>query len=218
MSKMAALLTNFNYFIKDITMTKLKLIAFVAAFFISSIAPANAAPVTLNVKWSGASFANNATATGFIKFDNSVFPEVGAQNWWDISNAAIIDLGLTISGASSGNGTFSKNDFQAIYFATPSVLNLSSELIGQTLTNGCAFGTSTGACGNGLGGDFNLFGATAGAPTGTYYFQLTTAGGENMLVTSMSRVNAVPVPAAVWLFASGVAGLMGARRKQQAAA
>lgn len=185
-----------------------------AALSLCCVGSALANLITFDVQWSGSSFGNNASATGFITFDDAVLPEVGVQNVLGLPNAAIIDLGITISGSIGGNGSFGISDFGSFFFWTPSPLDLSTELIGQNLTNGCTFGTSQGPCGNGLGGDFNLFGSTAGAPIGTYFFQLTTAGGDNMLVTSMTP--SIPEPASLALLGIGLFGLGVMRRKQRA--
>jgi PEP-CTERM motif len=177
---------------------------------------ASAAIVKLNITWSGASFGNGATATGILSIDDSALPTIGRLPLINLPNAAVTALSITISGPYAGNRAFGISSFGSIYFQVRSELNFGQELIGQIQTNGCAFGTSTGPCGNGLGGDFNLFSNGGGAPSGTYYFRLTTADGENMLVTSMTAVQgAVPEPAS-WALMLGGFGLIGAamRRRQ----
>lgn len=172
---------------------------------------ASAADRRFNVRWSGDSFGNGATATGFIEFDDTVIPNVGFQNTIPISD--VIDLGITINGSVGGNGTFGKSDFGFIYFATPTSLDFTQELIGQPVSGGTDwYGNNDG----GSGGDFNLFGNTGDAPFGTWYFTLTTAGGDSMRVTSMTPAGGVPEPAS-WAMMIGGFGMVGAamRRRQK---
>ena len=85
------------------------------------------------------------------------------------------------------------------------------------MTNGCAFGTSTGVCGDEEGGDFNLFGDSASAPVGVWYFNLATndEDGDQMLVTSMLKrtAAAVSAPSTIAIFSIALLGLVGLRRK-----
>ena len=78
-------------------------------------------------------------------------------------------------------------------------------MIGQILPNGCAFGTSRGACGDGAGGDFNLFGF-GDAPFGSWQFELTLPSGDAMLLTSLKRAD-VPEPGSLGLLALALAGV-----------
>jgi hypothetical protein len=49
------------------------------------------------------------------------------------------------------------------------------------------------------------------------YFQGVNAGGEGIEKKGFYTVTAVPVPAAIWLFGSGLLGLIGIARRKKAA-
>jgi hypothetical protein len=181
---------------------------------------AQAAIHTMDVTWSGDAFGNSAVATGVFTFDDTIVPDLGGiQNTHAVGDGGLLSLSMDISGASSGNGHFTLADFGSYYFAAYSPLNYSQQLIGQSMGNGCSFGNLV-ACYGGGSGDFNLFASAAGAPTGTFYFQLTTnnGGGDNMYVTSI-QPGGVPEPA-TWGLMIGGFGLAGAalRRRRTAAA
>jgi len=186
---------------------------------------ANAAIVTFDIEWSGEVYENAATATGFITIDDALLPS-GDEGGVALPSAAVVDLGIDITGAAAGNGHYSLPDFGSVVFASISPLNLRHQLIGQIMSNGCAFGTShDDVCGDGNGGDFNLFGQTGLAPFGTWFFELAADGGngDKMAVTSMIARGAdagVPEPAS-WALMIGGFGLAGGalrRRRRLAAA
>ncbi|PZN93706.1 MAG: hypothetical protein DCF31_11880 [Alphaproteobacteria bacterium] len=189
---------------------KIKLLAFGAALALS--AAANAAVFT--VTWSGAPFNNGASAIGHFDFSATPADLGGAQNQNSFPSANVQLLDLTISGATTGNGSFAQTDFASYYFASFSQLDYSQELIGQAMGNGCSFGKAD-FCSFGQFGDFNLFGQFNGAPTGTSYFTLSTAGGDRMIVTSMaSAVPSVPEPASWAMLIAGF-GLTGAAMRRR---
>jgi hypothetical protein len=168
---------------------------------------------TYNLMWSGAPFSNNATATGQIVLDLTTLPNPGGPAY-DMYND-IQSLTLTVTGASSGNGTWTKADLAPIsnlntytYWDTGgATLNMQQELVGQP-TTGNPWGTP-----DGLSGDFNLF-FTNGGPLGTFYFTLTTSGGlgDSMLLESVAP--AVPEPGTLALAGSGVILLAGTIRRK----
>jgi len=186
---------------------------FAAAATLSALCAVSAvaAPLTFNITWSGAAYQNGASGTGVITLDESLALN---NNLTSTGDPLLGSLNITISGASSGNGSFSAGDFTYFYFLGLAQLDLSQELIGQTMNNGCLFGTSTGICGDGQGGDFNIFGAFP-APNGVYYFDLALSSGERMMVTSIIQPSDVPEPASIALFGLAAAGLALARRRKQ---
>src|SRR5271169_3440708 len=66
---------------------------------------------TYNLAWSGATFGNGATATGQITLDLTTLPNPG-PTVYDMYND-ISSLTITVVGASSGNGTWTKADLCA---------------------------------------------------------------------------------------------------------
>jgi hypothetical protein len=167
---------------------------------------------TYDITWSGASFNNSATATGQITLDLTTLPNPGGPAYDMINDIA--SMTLTVTGASSGNGTWSKSDLAPIsnlgtytYWDTGgATLNMLQQLVGQP-TTGNPWGTP-----DGISGDFNFF-FTNGGPIGTFYFTMTTAGGngDSMLLTS---VEPVPEPGTIVLAGSGVMLLAGSIRRR----
>ena len=120
-----------------------------------------------SLQWSGTSFGNSAVATGTIDLNVSTMPNPvntgGSLPSW------VNSLNVTVSGASSGNGSFTPADFGSIIFNSQGfTLNLNAELVGQ---NGGLF--------TGMSGDFNIFRAagTPTAPNGTSPNVLRAGGG-----------------------------------------
>ena len=110
------------------------LLALVAGF-ISFPGMASAALYVYNITYSGASRGNTATAFGTITLEDPPNPGISS----DFSK--VISLTLTVSGASSGNVTFTKSDFIGWSWATNGgTLDLDAELIGQS-TDGLPWGT-----------------------------------------------------------------------------
>ncbi|HSQ81636.1 MAG TPA: hypothetical protein VLU54_10975 [Casimicrobiaceae bacterium] len=176
---------------------------------------AQAAPVTFNFQYA----VGGATATGHVTFESTLLPNPGVLNV-PLPNPAVLDLQVTVSGATAGNGTYGLGSFTGIVFDTGgATLDFSTQLVGQpTLTSN--WGTPNG----GPGGDFNLFGA-APAPRGVYFFTLGANGGaaDPMVLVSMTQAGgATPVPAldgrglvllAVLLGGVGLAALPRSRRR-----
>ena len=184
--------------------------SFTTVFFLASslgVSTASASIETFDIQWSCAAFGNTAIANGYITIDTSLLPAADPTSGYiDLtsSTSSVLDFSITVTGDTSdsgnGNGTFTlaNSDFYGLEFFAPSALDLSSQLIGQSLSTGTTFGNV--ANGNDAG-DFNLFGLGY-APTGTgANFTITTdaGNGENLSVTSITHVaTAVPEPES-WL-------------------
>lgn len=172
---------------------------------------AQAALLTFNLGWSGASQGNTAQATAVLVVDDSMLPNPGSTGGNGasalFSELGIVRFDLVVTGASSGNGSFSITDFVSVAWDTgDQPLDLTQELVGQD--NGQFPWGSQG----GMGGDFNVF-ALDPAPSGTNFFVLTTNGGmgDDMVLTNFTPV---PIGATLPLALSalGALGVFGGRR------
>lgn len=202
----------------------------IAALFVVASSAVQAQLATFDLSYSGASYGNNAVAAGTITINEALFNNPGRndQNGGSIlprpGNKFVTALTLTVSGASSGNGTFTLSDFGDIILDTNGgTLDLTKELVGQP-TSGDPFGTP-----NGNGGDFNLLNrdqntgivANPNAPN-AFFFSLSTEGGSGDILALTSfrpaAPAAVPEPGSVALLAD--MGLSGAgfliRRRKNA--
>lgn len=177
---------------------------------IGTCVPVNAA--VFNLQYSGASLGNSATATGQIDIDPSALT-IGPNSLKPID--LINSLTLTISGATSGNGTFTKNDFSSFVFTSSSPLDFSKELVGQPIAGGI-WGETTVSFNP---GDFNLFSDQPNVLTGLDHYTLGTFRGrvEQIRLTSFAPVQSVPEPSSLLgLLAIGTLGTGSLlRRKQQ---
>lgn len=191
---------------------KFKTVLVVTALF----AAASAEAKIFTVKWSGAQFGNSATATGTFDINTALYPTLGGSQPNIAVGPDFKVLGVKVTGASSGNGSFTQSNFNSAYFAAFSPLNYNKELIGQPLSNGFTYG-SFGAGYGGPSGDFNLFGSTSGAPNGTFYFQLQTSNGSGDRLAVTSIAPGVPEPASWALMVAGF-GLVGAAARRRKAA
>lgn len=147
-------------------------VLFLTFCLLSATAPA-AILRTFDVAWSGASFGNSAVATGQITIDTTLLPNPGSAsspNW-------VSSFSIKVSGASSGNGVWSKVSFGMLGFHTGSTaLDFSRELVGQNGW-GTVFNGAT---------DFLLSSPLNLAPKNTSFFTIQTNGGtgEKLRLTS----------------------------------
>jgi hypothetical protein len=178
-------------------------VTFALLLILGITAEAHAAPVTFDFTFQDPN--GPAQAVGFITFEANLLPNpepCTEGGGFTLPNLAVLALQVTVSGATSGNGTFGLTDFEEIAWCTNgATLDICTELVGQP-TRDDPWGTSS----DGEGGDFNLFSVAPPAPEGMWHFALCAdAGqGECMLLTSMLarecvRVHReVPVPAIDW--------------------
>jgi len=195
-----------------------------------------AAPITFDLTYSGSSYGNKeAVATGWITFADFGLPNPGAYEDGTIPDW-VTGLSLTVSGTSSGNGTFGLADFGVLFWdtgyivnATPALkrpgllfhqvpkhatLDLTKELIGQTSSgSSLAWGTT----GEGGGGFLLVAKSGTSAPTGidNELFSLMTGNGtgDALLLTSM-RPSAIPEPSTyAAIIGAAVLGIAVLRRR-----
>lgn len=201
--------------------------AICAAFlFVGAV---QAAPVTFNFTYSGTAtpppasvsaatnpiypkattaVASAATITGSITFESTLLANPG-NNQINLPSPAVLALTVTVSGTSTGNGTFGISDFVSVAFDTHGgTLDFSKQLVGQP-TSGAPWGTAY----NGSAGDFNLFG-TGSAPVGGNYFTLCASGGGGCAsltsaINAAAATTTAPTPALDRWALLALAGLLG---------
>lgn len=112
--------------------------------FLAAAATANAY-TTFYLQYSGVSHGNSAIATGTIVIDTDLLLNPGGLFEPLPLSPTVVGGSLTVSGATSGNGTFTLDDYSDWLWYTGGVaLNLSTELVGQpTSTN--TWGSVSGA-------------------------------------------------------------------------
>ena len=159
-----------------------------------------------NLTWSGAVYSNSATATGVIGLDLATIPAAPSH----LSNSIpswITSFTITITGASSGNGTFTLTDFNAFYFDSGGVtLNYTTDLMAQA--GGLMFSSV---------GDFSIFGIQIPDPVAIAPSTIATdfSNGDFLVLTSFTP--APVVPAGVPNIAAWMSSLNGSARLYNAA-
>lgn len=167
--------------------------------------------------WSGAGAGNTASASGTLTLNNTgvgflTSNYASSPGSGDGATLGISAFKVTITGSSSGNGAFSMpTSGNSFYMHTPGALNLSQQLIGQTV-GGQIFGTR-----NGVSGDFNYFGSAPSAPSGSWFFTLTTASGEDMYLISWLPYNTISAQNTLYSVQENAAGLATTYNVQAAA-
>jgi hypothetical protein len=151
------------------------------------VAPASAALRSYRATWSGASLGNTAQAVATVVIDDALLLNPGSSSSnFGAPGAAVTSFSITVFGASAGNGTWTTSDFSNYFLRIADGLILFTNWVGQP------DGLTTWGDPVAFSNDFNVFNSTAGAPTGTGTFRLTTNSGtgENMFLTSFAPVSA----------------------------
>jgi len=157
---------------------------FLCSFGLFSARAIAAGLQTFEVTWSGASFQNSATATAQITFDPSLIQNPGNTT----GTAWVSGFSITVTGAPTGNGTWSKSNFPSFRFLTGSTaLDFTRELVGQ---NGWATQSSSSQ-------DFAFDSSLSDAPRSTNYFVIETQGGAGVPLQLTSFKPATPAPGLV---------------------
>lgn len=166
---------------------------------------------TFNLLWSGAFYGNEASATGVITVDSAFLPS-GDNEIVYVPSPIVSLLNITVNNSSGTTDFFKITDFDFIHFSTPAKLDLSRELIGQTLSTGGIYGTSDD---DQIFGDFNVFGVDSGiGPQGSSSFAIRTFYGDHLLLTSIAPV---PEPGTYALMGAGLLVLVFTARRRHGA-
>jgi hypothetical protein len=191
------------------TRTRRRTWLWVGALLLLVAGTAQAVPITFDFTFQDPN--STAQAVGFVTFEANLLPNPERcdedNSGFDLPDPAVLALQVTVSGATSGNGTFDLTDFGSIAWCTNGArLNLCTEIVGQP-TRDDPWGTPSG----GDGGDFNLFGDTPQAPEGEWYFTLCADDGraECMSLTTMLARECVAIPGRVPVPALDWKGLVG---------
>jgi MYXO-CTERM domain-containing protein len=173
--------------------------------------PANAAQQTFDLVWTGDN-GSPAIANGVITFDPTLITK--SFSIQDITSN-VTNFSITITGASSGNGTFGLSDFNKFTIDTDNTnLDFTKQLIGQP--------TASGTWGGPIGGDFGIFsnGSDPAAPESDANFTIGTESGVGDfldLTSFLPAVTSAPEPsseAVIAIGALGVGGLALVRRRK----
>lgn len=147
------------------------------------------ADTTFQLTWTGQG-GSSASASGYVTLnDTSMLTTARTTSYNAYTNNNIVAYSITVTGATSGNGTFTLANVGSAPIWTKFALNLSQNLIGQT-DGVYTFGQSNS-------GDFNIFAGgscSANAPGGLIYFTLKTDcfNGDTLLLTSILAGNLGP--------------------------
>lgn len=172
-----------------------------ASFLLAAAACTQLDAANFNLTWSDTINMSGASASGVIGLDLTTIPAAPSH----VSNSIpswITNFTITITGASSGNGTFTLADFSGFTFDTggPFALDYNIDLVLQLTF-----------------GSFNVQGSSVNAPIGVAPSTMLTdaASGDYLVLTSFTP--APVVPAGVPDIATWMSSLNGSSRLYNAA-
>lgn len=181
-------------------MTRLVRIALFTTALTASSFTASAAPITFQFEYTGVN--NPATAIGTITMDDALLPNPGTVANVDAATLGITDFSITVTGASSGNGTFGLAHVTNWIWSVSAPINLHIQLVGQpgfADFNWCAA---------------NFVGCTPPAPGGISAFHIAT-NAETGDVLQLTSMTAVPEPATLLLLGAGISAAAARRRSRR---
>src|SRR5262245_50004049 len=101
------------------------------AVVLAGAATAGATPILFNFNYSGAPFGNTAIAVGTSTMDDALLPNHGLLGNGPSGALGITAFSITVSGAGSGNGTFTLSQVTNWVWSMSASINLFVQLLGQ---------------------------------------------------------------------------------------
>jgi len=150
---------------------------------------------TYDLAWTGAYLGNNASATGVMTLDLTTLANPVLDPIHDIKSD-ISSLTVTVTGASSGNGTWTLDDLAYTFWNTNGFTLDMQGPVAQELYF--------------VQGDFNLFFVSPG-PIGTIFMTLTSDGGKGdpMVLTTFEPAVSTPEPSTFFFLLGGLVVVIG---------
>jgi hypothetical protein len=190
---------------------KITKIALLAAVFIIMTAGVSSATIVLSIE--SATISVGGTTTIDISMSGNPSSGTGAGTGFDIwipYNTANLTVTNLVAG-SALSGLTGVNFIPSISGGIISAGYFSSAMTIPVIPNGVIATFDV----TGLAAGVNTLSFTLGTPPKTDVFNVDGDNQTLQLGTGTITVNAVPIPAAVWLLGSGLVGLVGLRRRMK---
>lgn len=168
-----------------------------------------------DLQWSN---GETILVTGHVVLDTDVLPSttldalagpIGVY----LPSPAVEELTITVTGSRTGDGTYDMRDFARLNFWTPGGIDLTKELVGQTMGNGWVFGEPPCQCDPPwppVSGEFGLESTdmSSKTPTSTtwwYYLTIGDPSKEDCCQTAhLDSMVPVPEPGTARLLGMGL--------------